>query len=997
MGDNDDLMIEVTGSSDKASTALDKVIAKVTQMQEAIEKVTPSLSKFTEKLDSITAGSKAFAMLDKLTKGTGNLSAASKKAESNEAMYQARLDRANVSMARSQAQAEKLAAARQKLAEISAIDAHNQAAFSMSPEDFKKNFDHSGTESPVETVIPEVPETATQNVSSMKYNMAEIQAQIDSITSGIGKKGPKINIDTDAATAEIRKIGEYIDSLTPKVSAMSSATQAQFNAIAAKLNLVSQKIDNQRMLYRSLADQAARVAQEQGEGSTAYLQMEKRMLTADSAAQRLSETQEKLKAELADVTSATGKVGTGMTDAGSKSEKAAKRSTSAWSNTMRMFEKMLIRIAAFRVFSAISQGIVTGIQDMALAGGQANATMSALATNSLYLKNSIGAALMPVLQALVPVLNQITDALANVFNTIAMLIARIFNHSSTVTIAQRANVNYAQAVGGIGDKAKDTTAKVKELQRTVMGFDELNVLNKPTTTTPKATAPSSGKAGMPSYGSMFKTVKVPEWVNKVGSWTDKIQAFIKSNINSITRLLRMAPLVIGAVLAFSGTNIPLGIALMAVGAVEMAKQGKEDWDYLSSKTASSLDKTKRALAITGAVELAIGAILAFSGVSVGLGIALMAGGITTTAATLDWDSISPKVKQSLGAITFTSAVSMLALGAIFTATGHLPLGIGLLIAGATSMWASASLNWSTMDGKLKSKVAMWTAIASGALLAIGTILVCTGHIPLGVGMIIAGAAGLVSAVALNWGAITGKVKSILDAIVGFFKGAWSKIEGIWKGAGSWFNGIFDKIKGAFKPNMISDKMGDAWQWVKDKWNGAGRWFGGIWDSIISKFKPNMISDGFKHAWDSLTSWHIPTPHISWGSGGWQADGWIYNVLHTLHLPTQLPTLDVNWYANGGLFTAPTIVGMGEAGPEAALPLNDGTFSQIAKGIQQNQSPDSQEAIISRMDDISKRLQSLETAILDRPVNLYTTDRKIAESSNRGNASIDRCYHPIAQT
>jgi hypothetical protein len=45
-----------------------------------------------------------------------------------------------------------------------------------------------------------------------------------------------------------------------------------------------------------------------------------------------------------------------------------------------------------------------------------------------------------------------------------------------------------------------------------------------------------------------------------------------------------------------------------------------------------------------------------------------------------------------------------------------------------------------------------------------------------------------------------------------------------------------------------------------------------------------------------------------------------------------------------------------------------------------------------MDSIADRLQKLETAILDRPVSLYTDDQKIAESANRGNTIIARRYH-----
>jgi hypothetical protein len=951
MADNDDLMIEVTGSSDKAANAIDRVINKVTKMQDAVEKMVPSLTKFTERMDSLASSSKAFATLDRLTKSTGNVAAASKKAEANEAMYQARLDRANVSMDKSRLQAEKLSNAFKKVSEAEAIAAHNNAAFSMPTKEFAQKYNTS-TGSEGINLTPEVPTDTYEPTPAPGHTK---------LASEMGTPHKvSFNFSTGNVQSEIGRIQNFIDGLIPHVSHMSSSAQAQFNELAEKIKLVSQQIDNQRGLYHNLASAASQAAKESGEGSNSYLRIEKRMLSADSAMDRLLNKQEKLKAEMSSVASSTEKAGWGFSRLGSKGEKSASKTKSAWSSTMRMMEKMLVRIAAFRIFSAVQQGIVTGIQNMALASNRANSAMSALSTNALYLKNSVGAALMPVLQSLVPVLNQITDALANVFNTIAALNARIFNHSSTVTIAKRANVDYAATLNKSGNGASNANKKIKELQRTVMGFDELNKLSKETeSSTPKSKS-GSGSAGMPSYGNMFKTVKVPGWVNKIGQVTDKIANFVKDNVNTLNRLLKASPLVIGAILVFSGANVRLGLGLMAVGAVLMAKQAKEDWDYLHDKTKTSLDKVKRLLEITGAVELALGAVLAFSGAAVGLGIALMIGGITTTAATLNWDSISPKVKQSLGAITFTSAVAMLALGAIFTATGHLPLGIGLLIAGATTMWASASLNWGSMSSQLKQQVGAWTAIISGALFAIGVILTSTGHIPLGVGMIIAGSIGIVSAAALNWDTVKDKIKEVLSSILSIASTASVAVgillcltgAGIPIGIGL----ILAGMKGVKAANDISQNP--ITQWAKDLMNGVI----GVFESGI-----NWIISMIDKVQFTVPDWVL-------GIGGKT-----YGINIS---PISIPRL-----ASGALITSTTqaIIGEGKDN-EAVLPLNNEVYSQIAEGIVKNSGSSNDKVDTDRILD---RMDKMEHAIENIQVFLYTDDKKIAESANRGNRVLGR--------
>ena len=58
--------------------------------------------------------------------------------------------------------------------------------------------------------------------------------------------------------------------------------------------------------------------------------------------------------------------------------------------------------------------------------------------------------------------------------------------------------------------------------------------------------------------------------------------------------------------------------------------------------------------------------------------------------------------------------------------------------------------------------------------------------------------------------------------------------------------------------------------------------------------------------------HVPIPHFSIKPAGWK--------LSDL-LKGKIPSLGIKWYAQGGIFDSPTIAGIGEAGPEAVVPLN----------------------------------------------------------------------------
>lgn len=67
---------------------------------------------------------------------------------------------------------------------------------------------------------------------------------------------------------------------------------------------------------------------------------------------------------------------------------------------------------------------------------------------------------------------------------------------------------------------------------------------------------------------------------------------------------------------------------------------------------------------------------------------------------------------------------------------------------------------------------------------------------------------------------------------------------------------------------------------------------------------------------------LKTPHMSWDMDGLQTSGILKNILETLNLPTTLPKLSVSWYEKGGIFNSPRIIGVGESGPEAVVPLSE---------------------------------------------------------------------------
>lgn len=253
---------------------------------------------------------------------------------------------------------------------------------------------------------------------------------------------------------------------------------------------------------------------------------------------------------------------------------------------------------------------------------------------------------------------------------------------------------------------------------------------------------------------------------------DALTSDVGSSIFTIETLVGGALLGVGAILAFTGANIPLGIGLMAVGAVTLGAA-------IAMNTTKLSDEVKGVIAIiTSAVSvalLAVGAILAFTGANIPLGIALMAGGALTMGSAIipNWNELSDSVKETISTILREVGAALLVLGAILAFSGaNIPLGIGFMLVGAASLGTAIALNWNSIKEALTGPLREITTVISTALLVLGALFVFTGAgVPLGIGLMLAGAAGLVTVAALNWDSIGETLKTVFATIAGIISGA----------------------------------------------------------------------------------------------------------------------------------------------------------------------------------------------------------------------------------
>jgi len=107
--------------------------------------------------------------------------------------------------------------------------------------------------------------------------------------------------------------------------------------------------------------------------------------------------------------------------------------------------------------------------------------------------------------------------------------------------------------------------------------------------------------------------------------------------------------------------------------------------------------------------------------------------------------------------------------------------------------------------------------------------------------------------------------------------------------------------------------------LKTKWEEIKKW---VKDNILIYFTRNYWQTKISNMFSNI---HIKLPHLSWVSGGYQTSGTIKKILETLNLPTSLPTLNVSWYAKGGLPDVGQLFVANERGPELVGQIGGQTF------------------------------------------------------------------------
>lgn len=220
-----------------------------------------------------------------------------------------------------------------------------------------------------------------------------------------------------------------------------------------------------------------------------------------------------------------------------------------------------------------------------------------------------------------------------------------------------------------------------------------------------------------------------------------------------------------------------------------------------------------------------------------------------------------------------------------------------------------------------------------------------------------------------WNGIVADAQACWTGITNFASACWTGIQNTWNGIVAWFQGLWSSIVSAAQTawSGISTFASNAWTAIQNTWNGITTFFSGListvttaWGSFFTSigqsfsdiytgiqktfngiitFITGVFTGNWKKAWqgvkdifggifDAIGAYvKLPINAIISGINVFikginkiQIPSWVPGVGGKGFSIAQIPKL-----AQGGIIDKPTIAQVGEAGPEAVVPLKNTAF------------------------------------------------------------------------
>lgn len=424
--------------------------------------------------------------------------------------------------------------------------------------------------------------------------MKPLADQMEKISKGVGVLGARKNSASASASGKsgVASATEATNAIPEKLAGLDStsidtsrigALSTTATEASSKLDILRQKLELLKQKYNELSAYPSKA------------------LEATNTAYQIKNLEATIK-KLEEGKKATTGFAIGLKNVGNELRQTS--ITSSLANTSigrlvtsfgRLLKLKLLRMVVMEFYKSIGEGIKNLYEYSRALGSVDSAnfknTMDSYSTSMQTLKNSVGAMIGQVITAMLPTIQTLINYLTTAINVINQFFAALQGKA----VFTKAKDSFTEWAEGTSSSAGGASDSIKELQRTILAFDELNVLNSPDTGS--GGGGGGGGASTPDYTDMFEEADINEKIKKVADKVKEVIDFIRENFDTIWAIVSNIGLALLAwkiasevasffsmldklgftknagKIAFGITLSLVGFAIEATGAYDIGKNG----------------------------------------------------------------------------------------------------------------------------------------------------------------------------------------------------------------------------------------------------------------------------------------------------------------------------------------------------------------------------------------------------------------------------------------
>nr|DAG26787.1 MAG TPA: minor tail protein [Bacteriophage sp.] len=358
----------------------------------------------------------------------------------------------------------------------------------------KLNNEYSAQEQKVESLRQKVASYANQRIPTEEYK--KIQDEIETTTEKMNQlikaqewfvsNGGDIN--SNIYRNQQRSVDEWANSIgnaKKKLDDLEKSGKA-FKEIKS-VEAPQAEIEKLAVAERRLADMQNRL-------NTSYSGIKSKLASYGTGLVSLKE-------KLFGVNSANNKTANSNSKLSRSFKGASKSAGSARMSIGRMLTMSLLFSGAFRILSALTQGIIGGFNNLAQYSKATNANISTLWGSLIRLQNAFATAFSPILTVITPILSRFIDLISTAITYVGMFFGYLAGNK-TYTKALAVQKDYAASLDKTAKSTKKATKAAKDY------LSPLDEINRYTTNKDTDTTPSGSDVNGTPISKMFEEVPI---------------------------------------------------------------------------------------------------------------------------------------------------------------------------------------------------------------------------------------------------------------------------------------------------------------------------------------------------------------------------------------------------------------------------------------------------------------------------------------------------------